>query len=189
LIRRLYIWDILYFGGMKLLLSLALLTFAVAGYGQQVFSEFGAIGSFYKNSGHAFGGQLNVNFQNKHNALLGFGVSALSFKGLDGAYLPVYGRIGSYFPTADAIITVHVDAGYGIYNQKVKEGTVFIETKGGLYLSPGVSIHGKKNVSPYLDLRYSLYQFSTTLAALNSSSHINALTASFGFALVNKHTK
>lgn len=151
--------------------------------------EAGGLASFYKNAGIAIGGQLSIAFENKTHAFVGAGAGFLKFKNDNTAYVPLYATLGRSFYTKGSVVALHFNVGYGLYNPQntssYSPGTP-VSSKGGLYLNPGLTVHGKGKLSPYLDLGYSLYQFNTKYNGQTSQSSVNALTLSVGICILNK---
>lgn len=148
----------------------------------------GGIGSFYKNAGTALGGQMNIAFESKMHAFIGAGAGFLKFKNDNTAYVPIYGTLGRSFYTRSSVIGLHFNVGYGLYHPQT---TYYIPnssttSKGGIYFNPGIEVHGKGKLSPYLDLGYSLYQFTSRYNGQTTQNNLNAATISFGICILNK---
>jgi hypothetical protein len=180
---------------MKYLLILLLLSVVVinSSHAQVSYVHIGATGSLYPDypdGGYAIGGQLNVNFQTKPKILVGGGLNILDFKDSKAAYVPVYGTIGYNFVKAASTLSINCNGGYGIYKDKrIGAADDRVYEKGGLYVSPGLSYQKNTRLSPYVDIRYTLYQFKTVEDKNTYNSNVHAITASIGICILNKRSK
>lgn len=166
---------------------------------QTLYAEAGAVGSFFKESWagkHAFGAQVTGNYQFANGFLLGAGVQALWFdKSLQygtskKGYYPVYAKIGYNISTPRLTVSFHADEGYSIHKSVgigPADGPVYF--KGGFYFSPGIALYITKKFSPYIDVKYTNYQFRSDDGFDKNGSHISAVTISAGICILHKRKR